>query len=853
MVIEKISALLTLILAASPLAAPIQNAPDSSVIGQTTGSSEVNEAAFGVDILSAATAERFDDNALENTTVLEPAAFFLKDNAVVTSTVDLGSDEPEPTITDPEPGVTLSDTGYELLTSPLASEEFQVAGVTWSGATPATIDIRTEVNSEWSEWYRLELEDSEDGGTPGTEPFMSAGATGAQVRATGTTLPDSLNLMLMTGAENTETEVWIDPEISDVAPPAETNTDEAINADDVAAVSSDVVTDQISLGQSRFFTDYGIDTAKTNLLTPSVVSAAVPAPNIRSRAQWDAPTASWTPVYVDLKGAIIHHTAGQNEYTEAQAPGIVRGIYDYHANRLGWGDIGYNFLIDKYGNIYEGRTGSLNAPAGKMVIGGHARPANTNSVGISVLGTYMDSVTPSTTVLNAIESIIAWQFSRSGVSPSGTWVHGGGSSISTIAGHKEVAATACPGTIQNHMGSIQTNVASLMSGQVATWKYMTGAGGQGWYYVDATGTPYKGWRQIGGEWYYLDPSTGLMRAGWQEINEAWYYLGVDGAMRTNWYKHGDNWYYLGVDGAMRTGWLKLSNKWYHFSPNGQMHTKWTLIDDHWYYLDPVSGVMSTGWFEYLNRWYFLDFDGAMRTGWLLSYNNWYHLNSHGQMETGIQRVNGEDYYLDPTGKLATGWISFLDNKYYAEDNGELISGWHQLDNSWYYFNNDKAMVTDWLHLDGESYWFWASGKMAIGLRWIAGELYYFDTTGRMTEGWVSTNGKWYYGTQDGTLARGWHKVDNKWYHFGTDWVMNTGWLVDKDVWYYLNPKGNMAVGWQQVNGTWYYFRSTGQMGTGWLYSNSKWYYLADSGAMVTGVQRIDGKTYTFDQNGVLKY
>ena len=85
-----------------------------------------------------------------------------------------------------------------------------------------------------------------------------------------------------------------------------------------------------------------------------------------------------------MRLAIIHHTAGQNDYTRAQAPAIVRGIELFHVKGNGWNDIGYNFLVDRFGTIYEGRFGGVD----RNVIGAHALGFNTGSVGIALLGTY---------------------------------------------------------------------------------------------------------------------------------------------------------------------------------------------------------------------------------------------------------------------------------------------------------------------------------------------------------------------------------------------------------------------------------------------------------------------------------
>ncbi|MDK7199593.1 MULTISPECIES: N-acetylmuramoyl-L-alanine amidase [Corynebacterium] len=153
-----------------------------------------------------------------------------------------------------------------------------------------------------------------------------------------------------------------------------------------------------------------------------------------------------------LVGATVHHTAGSNNYTESQSAGIVRGIYQYHAQTLGWCDIGYNALVDKYGNIYEGRYGGLD----KNVQGAHAGGFNTGTFGISMMGNY-SSVAPSEAALNSVGNMIGWRLKVAGIKPTGQiQMTSGGTSyakygygqqvtLPTIFAHRDVGNTTCPG------------------------------------------------------------------------------------------------------------------------------------------------------------------------------------------------------------------------------------------------------------------------------------------------------------------------------------------------------------------------------------------------------------------------
>jgi len=179
---------------------------------------------------------------------------------------------------------------------------------------------------------------------------------------------------------------------------------------------------------------------------------------------------TWPRGYADFEGSIVHHTAGSNSYTKAQVPATIRGIYSYHANTREWGDIGYNVLIDKYGGRWEGRSGTLASPQGKVVTGAHAAPRNRGTLGVSVLGTYDNSNLPTPLVLETFSDVIAARFAIAGVDPSsrGTMsVPSGtgaalsaGSVLPRISGHKDVKATSCPGSIYGYLDQIRSRVAA---------------------------------------------------------------------------------------------------------------------------------------------------------------------------------------------------------------------------------------------------------------------------------------------------------------------------------------------------------------------------------------------------------
>ena len=113
--------------------------------------------------------------------------------------------------------------------------------------------------------------------------------------------------------------------------------------------------------------------------------------------------------------AVVHHTAGSNNYTRAQSAAIVRGIEVYHVKGNGWNDIGYNFLVDKYGQVFEGRYGGVD----KNVIGAHAEGFNTGSFGVALIGTY-DAAQPAGGRADALVKLLAWRLDLAHVDPLST-------------------------------------------------------------------------------------------------------------------------------------------------------------------------------------------------------------------------------------------------------------------------------------------------------------------------------------------------------------------------------------------------------------------------------------------------
>jgi len=183
-----------------------------------------------------------------------------------------------------------------------------------------------------------------------------------------------------------------------------------------------------------------------------VAAAMASKPAIVTRANWGA-NESWRrcdPGYADVKMAFIHHTVTGNSYSRSEAPAVVRAVYYYHARSCGFNDIGYNFLIDRYGTIYEGRYGGVD----KGVVGAQTLGFNTGSTGISLIGDF-SGATPPSAAITSLKKLLAWKFDVHHVDPTSAVTMYCGSSdkyragqyatFPSIAGHRDACYTSCPG------------------------------------------------------------------------------------------------------------------------------------------------------------------------------------------------------------------------------------------------------------------------------------------------------------------------------------------------------------------------------------------------------------------------
>ncbi|MEU6145489.1 peptidoglycan recognition protein [Streptomyces sp. NPDC047081] len=322
------------------------------------------------------------------------------------------------------------------------TKQFSMLGVSWTGAKArlhgtAQVRTRSVETGEWTAWKDLEadvdpLQDPEaDADARGaSEPLWVGPSDGVQVQvvhkdgSTSTGLPKGLQVNL------------VDPGVATAA------------EQKAPAPAAFVVEESPSA------------TPSATTSTPTAPPSTVPEPPITSRADWGADE-SLSPdpseYNTDVKAVFVHHTDGTNDYSCADSAAIVRGIYAYHTQTNGWNDIGYNFLVDKCGTIFEGRKGGVDLP----VLGAHTYGWNRESAGIAVLGDYT-TTGASNAALESVARIAAWKLGQYDADPNSTvqlkagatqtnyfgtsFTSGSSYTFNRISGHRDGYNTQCPGS-----------------------------------------------------------------------------------------------------------------------------------------------------------------------------------------------------------------------------------------------------------------------------------------------------------------------------------------------------------------------------------------------------------------------
>ncbi|NKZ02295.1 peptidoglycan recognition protein family protein [Actinomadura latina] len=373
------------------------------------------------------------------------------------------------------------------------TEPFSLVGVTWDKPREelrGTVRLRTREagTGRWTPWRTLEpdLADAPDrGGRGGTNGLWVGPSDGVEVRVTGSgrVLPAGLRVDL------------VDP-----GKPASSPTPRA--AGPVGGMKLIAAT------------------------TPLAGPVTAPKPAIVARAGWGADESIVTdpPTYdASVKAAFVHHTDTGNGYTCAESASVIRSVFLYHVKSQGWNDIGYNFLVDKCGTVFEGRAGGIDRP----VHGAHTYGFNTDTTGIAVLGTYtaandpdVPGVAPTAAALDGVAKIAAWKLGLAGVDPAakvtltsaapdgtgGKYPYGQQVEFNTISGHRDGFATACPGAqLYSALPTIRTAAKQIT--------------------VPALSATVTGAKAAGGLYYTTSTAT----LNWTPAEGAAYTVSVDGA------------------------------------------------------------------------------------------------------------------------------------------------------------------------------------------------------------------------------------------------------------------------------------------------------------------------------------
>jgi hypothetical protein len=339
---------------------------------------------------------------------------------------------------------------------------FELLGVTWrAGTTPdLTVVVRTHGETGWTEWTALDPAPTPDKSEgydvrAGTEPLYAGPSDGYQVR-----------IDVRSGA-----------------------------------LPADVRVNLVDPGESRADASVGASAPMAS------AAAATGQPQILTRAQWGADESlrDGSPSYSDtIKAGFVHHTAGANGYSSADVPKIIRGIYAYHTKSNGWSDIGYNFLVDRFGRLWEGRYGGIDQP----VMGAHTGGFNTDTFAVSAIGNY-DKVAAPAAMTDSISRVLAWKLSLHYRNPLGKTTltsSGGGTSryaagtkvtIDVVSAHRNMGYTSCPGkNLYAKMSTIRATVAAYLGAGLVAPSVSSATSGYGGAPLRVSGAVLKeqSWR-----------------------------------------------------------------------------------------------------------------------------------------------------------------------------------------------------------------------------------------------------------------------------------------------------------------------------------------------------------------------
>ncbi|MGW8885279.1 FG-GAP-like repeat-containing protein [Streptomyces sp. NPDC055749] len=335
---------------------------------------------------------------------------------------------------------TVRTLGFDKERGQTGTEAFSMLGVSWASPTArptGAVEVRTRgsESGKWSDWRDLEVHDTPvDFARGATEPLWVGPSNGVQARVGGRPAGGGLRLDLVDPGTRSEAA----PTASDV-----------VAAEPVAYAAETATPTPTATSVTGPQCLTGLTTAPAR-----PADGKVKRPPMVTRGQWGADEAIvqcptlYSPA---VKAVIVHHEAGTNTYSCTQSPAMIRSIQAYHVKTQGWGDIGYNFVVDKCGRIFEGSRGGADLP----VKARHTLGFNPDTVGISLLGN-METAKPTRAARAAIARIAGWKLGQYGADPlsrttltaefdNGKHTAGQQVEVDRIISHRDVMATACPG------------------------------------------------------------------------------------------------------------------------------------------------------------------------------------------------------------------------------------------------------------------------------------------------------------------------------------------------------------------------------------------------------------------------
>ena len=341
-------------------------------------------------------------------------------------------------------------------------EEFDSFALTWEGDRDVLAFFRAQAaDGSWGPWLETHpLPNPDEASKQGTELIYVAPTNKVQVSLAGVDLYDGhddhhshdehdghndqgreISPQVSTPKAGLETSEGIIQPVTDSVDL--THTDNAVG---VAPLPKAEELSAVFVNGQEGATPAGIQ---------QTANLAVGMPSVVTRQAWGANESfrgNCGPTGMDYKAMTLHHTAGVNNYSRESAAAQVRGAYQYHTQSLGWCDIGYHALVDKFGTIYEGRRDGLNAG----ILGAHAGGYNTGTFGIAMIGNHQIAPVPQPTI-NSVGQIAGWRAAQSGFDPSGTvsltsegsqyarYPAGDTRTFNRFHGHRDVDNTECPG------------------------------------------------------------------------------------------------------------------------------------------------------------------------------------------------------------------------------------------------------------------------------------------------------------------------------------------------------------------------------------------------------------------------